>query len=194
MGTVVAGVDNDGVVGDAHVVERLEQRANGVVVLVTPWKILGGTYAFGLAPAMLAADVNVGIGLPAFTGPLGRTFGSFNFETGDTNLAPGDTGIIPVILGWNQGNFHWNFAVFALAPTGDYSTKQLANTGLNHWALMPRVAATCAFPCCWGKYREFWALEAGYSEAALALANKFKSFPPDSLAFGTGNFAERTAN
>jgi hypothetical protein len=31
-------------------------------------------------------------------------------------------------------------------------------------------------------------------EAALALANKFKSFPPDSLTFGTGNFAERAAN
>ena len=30
---VVGGVDDDGVVGDAHVVERLEQRADGVVVL-----------------------------------------------------------------------------------------------------------------------------------------------------------------
>ena len=112
------------------------------VTYVTPWKILGGTYAFGVAPAMLAADVNVGIGLPAITGPLGRTFGPFNFETGDTNLAPGDLGFIPLLLGWNAGNFHWNFAVFGLAPTGDYSTKQLANTGLNHWSVMPRVAAT----------------------------------------------------
>ena len=74
---------------------------------------------------MLAADVNVGIGLPAITGPLGRTFGPFNFETGDTNLAPGDLGIIPVLLGWNEGNFHWNFAVFGLAPTGDYSSSNL---------------------------------------------------------------------
>ena len=91
---------------------------------------------------MLAADVNVGIGLPAITGPLGRTFGPFNFETGDTNLAPGDLGIIPVLLGWNEGNFHWNFALFGLAPTGDYSRRQLANTSLNHWSIMPRVAAT----------------------------------------------------
>ena len=57
-----------------------------------------------------------------------------------------------------------------------------------------RTCLCFAFPCCGGKYREFWALEAGYGEAALALANKFKSFPPDSLTFGTGNFAERTAN
>jgi hypothetical protein len=109
---------------------------------ITPWKILGGTYAFGIVPAMMAVDVTVGIGLPQITGPLGRTFGPFNFEFGETNLAPGDTGIIPVLLGWHEGNFHWNFATFVLGPTGDYSTKQLANTGLNHWTIMPRVAAT----------------------------------------------------
>jgi hypothetical protein len=110
---------------------------------VTPWKILGGTYAFGVAPAMMAVNVDVGLGLPQFTGPLGlRTFGPFNFQTGDTNLAPGDTGFIPAIIGWNAGNFHWNAALFALAPTGDYSRRQLANTSLNHWAIMPRVAAT----------------------------------------------------
>ena len=37
-----------------------------------------------------------------------------------------------------------------------------------------RTCLCCAFPCCGGKYREFRALEAGYGEAALALANKFK--------------------
>jgi hypothetical protein len=58
---------------------------------ITPWKILGGTYAFGIVPAMMAVDVTVGIGLPQITGPLGRTFGPFNFEFGETNLAPGDT-------------------------------------------------------------------------------------------------------
>ena len=32
--------------------------------------------------------------------------------------------------------------MFGFAPTGDYSTKQLANTSLNHWAVMSRLAAT----------------------------------------------------
>ena len=110
---------------------------------VTPWKILGGTYALALAPSMVAMDVNIGIGIPSFTGPLGlRNFGPFNFAIGDTNLAPGDTAFAPLVLGWNAGKFHWNLAVFGFAPTGDYSRKQLANTSLNHWALMPRLAAT----------------------------------------------------
>jgi hypothetical protein len=92
---------------------------------------------------MVAMDVDVGIGIPAFTGPLGlRTFGPFNFRTGDTNLALGDTAFAPLVLGWNAGNFHWNVGVFGFAPTGDYSKRQLANTSLNHWAVMNRIAAT----------------------------------------------------
>jgi hypothetical protein len=110
---------------------------------VTPWKILGGTYALAVAPSMVAMDVDVGIGIPKFTGPFGfRTFGPFNFRTGDTELALGDTAFAPLVLGWNAGNFHWNFAAFGFAPTGDYSKRQLANTSLNHWAIMPRLAAT----------------------------------------------------
>jgi hypothetical protein len=109
---------------------------------VTPWKFLGGTYAIGVVPSIMVADVNVGIGLPPISGPLGNTFGPITLERGDTNLALGDTGLIPIMLGWNAGNFHWSGALFMLAPTGDYSTRQLANTSLNRWALMPRLAAT----------------------------------------------------
>lgn len=109
---------------------------------VTPWKILGGTYAVVVVPSVVAMDVDVGIGLPRFTGPRGNTFGPFLFEIGDTNFALGDSAFAPLVLGWNAGNFHWNVGVFGFAPTGDYSTKQLANTSLNHWAVMSRLAAT----------------------------------------------------
>jgi hypothetical protein len=109
---------------------------------VTPWKILGGTYAVAVVPSMVAMNVDVGIQLPAFTGPRGRSFGPFNFETGDTELALGDTAFAPLVLGWDAGNFHWNVGVFGFAPTGKYSRKDLANTSLNHWAVMSRLAGT----------------------------------------------------
>ena len=32
--------------------------------------------------------------------------------------------------------------VFGFAPTGDYDKTSLANTSLNHWAIMSRLAAT----------------------------------------------------
>jgi len=104
--------------------------------------VLGGTYAFGIVPSIMAVDVDVGIQLPGFTGPRGNTFGPTNFDVSDHNLALGDTGLIPIVLGWNAGNFHWSMSAFGLAPTGDYDTRQLANASLNRWAVMPRLAAT----------------------------------------------------
>jgi len=114
---------------------------------VTPWKILGGTYAVALAPSILQMNVDVGATLPGvtLTGPRGlRTFHipSFTVAAADHELSQGDSAFAPLILGWNEGNFHWNFAMFGFAPTGLYSTNNLANTSLNHWAVMPRLAAT----------------------------------------------------
>ena len=124
-------------------VEETYTATIAALTYVTSWKILGGTYAVAVVPSMVAMDIDVGINIPQFTGPLGeRTFGPFNFKTGDTNLALGDSAFAPLVLGWNAGNFHWNVGVFGFAPTGDYSKKQLANTSLNHWAVMNRIAAT----------------------------------------------------
>ena len=62
---------------------------------------------------------------------------------GETSILPSAIpGLFRVMLGWDVGIFHWSGALFVLAPTGDYSTRQLANTSLNRWALMPRLAAT----------------------------------------------------
>lgn len=109
---------------------------------VTPWKILGGTYAVAAAPTMVSMDLDVGLEIPAFTGPRGRSFGPFDIDVGDTNLAIGDTAFTPILLGWNSGKFNWNTALYFLAPTGDYDKRQLANTSLNHWAMMPMVGGT----------------------------------------------------
>ncbi len=111
---------------------------------VTPWKILGGTYAVALAPSLLQMNVGVAAQLPGGTlpGPLGLRIPSLTITAIDHELSQGDTAFAPLVLGWNEGNFHWNFALFGFAPTGEYSTRQLANTSLNHWAIMPRLAAT----------------------------------------------------
>ena len=75
------------------------------VTYVTPWKLFGGTYAVGIVPSIMVADVDVGIGLPPITGPLGNSFGPITLERGDTNLALGDTGFIPVMFGWDGRKF-----------------------------------------------------------------------------------------
>jgi len=70
---------------------------------VTKWKVLGGTYAFGVAPSVMSMDTNVGLSLPSFTGRRGRTFGPFTFNFGDTDTAVGDTGFTPAVIGWHSG-------------------------------------------------------------------------------------------
>jgi hypothetical protein len=114
---------------------------------VTPWKILGGTYAVAVAPSIVQMNIDVGATISglSFTGPRGlRTFNipSLTVTAIDHELAQGDTAFAPLVLGWNEGNFHWNFAMFGFAPTGEYSKNNLANTSLHHWAIMPRLAAT----------------------------------------------------
>jgi len=135
---------------DGNVQLGVEQRYLADILAmtyVTPWKILGGTYAVALAPSILQMNVDVGATLPGvtFTGPRDlRTFHipSFTVTAADHELSQGDTAFAPLVLGWNEGNFHWNFAMFGFAPTGEYSKNNIANTSLNHWAVMPRLAAT----------------------------------------------------
>ena len=112
------------------------------VTYVTSAKILGGTYAFAVAPSVVDMNVDVGIGIRPIHLPIGLTIGPFSFNFSDSEFAQGDTAFAPLILGWNAGNFYWNFTLFGFAPTGDYNVHQLANTSQNHWAVMPRLAAT----------------------------------------------------
>ncbi len=83
---------------------------------VTPWKILGGTYAVAVVPSVVAMNVDVGIQIPAFTGPRGRTFGPFDINLGDTEFAQGDTAFAPVILGWDAGNLPLEYRRLRLCP------------------------------------------------------------------------------
>jgi hypothetical protein len=112
------------------------------ITYVTKWEILGGTYAFGVAPAVMSMDTDVGLTVPNFTGPLGRHFGPFSTIFGDTETNVGDTGLTPITLGWHSGNFYWAAGVAGFAPTGKYDKHDLANTSLNHWAVIPNFAIT----------------------------------------------------
>jgi hypothetical protein len=119
------------------------------ISVVTPAKILGGTYAVAFVPSFISMNVDVDIGIDPFrlrrnVGPFGPgdLVGPFDFNFGDSKMSQGDSVIAPVILGWDEGNFHWNVATFVFAPTGDYDRRDLANTSLNRWAVMPHVAGT----------------------------------------------------
>jgi hypothetical protein len=115
------------------------------ITYVTPFKILGGTYAVTAVPTLVQMSVKVTAGIPPITvpiGPITATLPARDITALGNELAQGDTAFSPLILGWNSGNLWWNYALFGFAPTGKYNKRDLANTSLNHWALMQRVAGT----------------------------------------------------
>lgn len=89
-----------------------------------PGNFLGFTFGLAATVPYGKADVFADV---AFTGPLG-----INRQLGrsDSVTAIGDTAL-SAILGWQEGNHHWNITVTGFTPTGSYNADRLANMGLN---------------------------------------------------------------
>jgi len=89
---------------------------------VTPWKILGGNY--GVAVAVAGGYINVGIGID----PLG-------FSRSISRTGFGDMILIPALVGWHAGNWHWNYALSVFDPTGQYDPNAPLNLSKHFWAI-----------------------------------------------------------
>jgi hypothetical protein len=116
--------------GRVGVEQRFSSEVFGVTV-VTPYRILGGHYAFAgrVAGSRVEAERTL-------TTPLGSMFREGSF-TGFN-----DPAISPLIIGWHAGKLHWNFATAVWVPVGSYDVSHMVNTGKNYWAWSPQVAAT----------------------------------------------------
>ncbi len=122
------------VIGDRVQVNLHQTLVSDVLspTVVTSIKILGGTYAFGVAAALVGLDVHAGIDTLHRGGASGD----------DSAVNIGDVYVTPAILGWHYGNFFWNVALSVIAPTGKYDSQDLANTGLNYWTVLPQFAVS----------------------------------------------------
>ncbi|MEJ0041123.1 MAG: transporter [Rhizomicrobium sp.] len=117
---------------------------------ITDWHPLGGTYAFGGAIGYAWAGLDASI-----VTPLGTVFASPN----TADLA--DSLIIPALIGWHDGNFHWSTALYIYAPTGPYHDGQLS-TGKNIWGFMPQFAITYFDP------QSGWEASAAFTYVTMA--------------------------
>jgi hypothetical protein len=99
-------------------------------VYVTPWHILGATYAFGGA---------VGYGWAGLDAAVQTQLGSRTVSLNAANIS--DSLLTPIILGWNSGDFHWNLGMNIYVPTGPYDKNKLS-LGKNVWGFMPQFALT----------------------------------------------------
>jgi len=54
----------------------------------------------------------------------------------------GDLTIVPVLLGWKDGDLQYDFLLPIFAPTGSYQLGRLGNPGLNYWTFDPTVGVS----------------------------------------------------
>lgn len=95
------------------------------ITWVSSKKILGGQYAVSAFTSLTDVDIEV---------RASSAFGTA--QRRDTKTGIGDSGFVPIVLGWHgQNNTHWNAGVGVVLPTGAYNKEDLANTSLNRWAV-----------------------------------------------------------
>lgn len=108
-------------------------------VYQTPWTLLGGGLALGVAVPYVWMEVQ---GQARRIGPNG-TPGPL-FSARDTSNGVGDITLIPLMLGWTNLvpdlKLDARFGIFA--PTGDYEKGRLANVGKNYWTFEPGIMAS----------------------------------------------------
>jgi hypothetical protein len=94
-----------------------------VTILYKPGvQLLGANYSFGL----VAPLVNLEIDTATSIGMLER-------DIREDTTGIGDITLIPMLLFWNEGNYHFTLGQYVIAPTGDYDTDELVNPSLNYW-------------------------------------------------------------
>ena len=119
------------------------------VLWVAPGKVLGGSVGFGAIVPVGRKSVDVDLDVLAtltLPPPLNRTLQvgrRFNFEDSSTEF--GDP-VLNALIGWHQGNWHWNIGTLVNVPIGPWSNDSISNIAFNHWAVDTTAAVTWLDP------------------------------------------------
>jgi hypothetical protein len=110
----------------------LEINMNLLTLLYKPdVEVFGAHYGFGALVTIVDLDIDAGIRL-----------GGLSVRRQDDVVGLGDITLIPGILFWSSGNYHFTLAEYIVTPTANYDSDDLANAGLNYWTFDTNVAAT----------------------------------------------------
>ena len=97
----------------------------------TPWKIFGGGYAAAVAIPYMWMEVKGNVQIGPVTG-----------NRRDTADGIGDIELLPLMLGWTNGDLKFGGTLGIYAPTGEYEQGHLANVGKNYWTFEPGVSVS----------------------------------------------------
>jgi hypothetical protein len=94
-------------------------------------EVFGAQFAAGVFVPLVDLDIDTSLSV-----------GDRIISASDSATGLGDILLIPFALYWNSGNIHTSFAQFIVTPTGEYSTGNLINNGLNYWSFDTNFALT----------------------------------------------------
>ena len=107
-----------------------------LLLWVAPEKVLGGNVGLGVIVPYGRKEIDLNIdALATLTLPLlDRTLEArrqFHFEQSSTDL--GDPAL-NALIGWHEGNWHWNVNTLLNVPIGPWSNSSITNLTLHRWA------------------------------------------------------------
>jgi hypothetical protein len=110
-----------------------------LAVYQTPWEVVGGGFAFGLAVPYVWLEVEGQAQRITPDGTLGPVT-----SVRDTANGIGDLTLYPFMLGWTNWvpDLKVDTRLGIYMPTGGYKVGQLANVGKNYWTFEPGIMAS----------------------------------------------------
>jgi hypothetical protein len=103
------------------------------LIMFSPdFQILGALPSFAVAVPYVWMDIKAG-------GTIDAGGVSHAATREDKANGIGDIEIIPLMLGWTNGDFKYGALCAVYAPTGEYDKSQLANAGLGYWTFNPEI-------------------------------------------------------
>lgn len=91
-------------------------------------KVLGARYSVATMVPWVWLDVEGSVATPLGTASRANNLSGI-----------GDITIVPAMLAWKSGSWQYDAMIPIYAPTGNYESGRLGNTGLNYWTFDPIV-------------------------------------------------------
>jgi hypothetical protein len=119
------------------------------VLWVAPGKVLGGNVGFGAIVPFGSKDVDLDLDAVAtltLGPPINQTFQrGQHFSESDSSTEFGDP-VLNALIGWHEGNWHWNVGMLVNVPIGPWSNTSSSNLSFNHWGVDTTAAVTWLDP------------------------------------------------
>lgn len=114
-----------------------------VVLWVAPEKFFGGNVGFGLMVPVGNKQVDVTVdAFVDLTLPNGTVIAANRRQEFDDSSTRFGDPLLNAVIGWQEGNWHWNVGALLNVPIGPWDLESISNIAFNRWALDTTAAVT----------------------------------------------------